>query len=181
MPIVTVTMLEGRDDVAKSFLARAIVDAMAEIAGASRDKVEVIFNEPAPNQWAFGERLGSQSRNSASPASARARRVGYLDVLTIKIRLPLIDDYLAWRRTTVFPFMAEHDGFVSSTMLADTGDPELFRIVNKWVSKEAADEYGLRWSASEYVEQSNAYLTAHEFEEVAGDVVDVFSARQLAK
>jgi hypothetical protein len=75
--------------------------------------------------------------------------------------------------------MAEHDGFVSSTMLADAFDPELCRIVNKWVSKESADLYGLRWAESEFSEQSNGFLTAHEFEEVAGDVVDVFSARQL--
>jgi 4-oxalocrotonate tautomerase len=59
MPIVRVAMFPGRDNTQKEFMARSIVDAVSEIAGAGREGVHVIFDDVEREDWAIGPRLAA--------------------------------------------------------------------------------------------------------------------------
>ncbi|MGE4480244.1 2-hydroxymuconate tautomerase [Acidocella sp.] len=52
MPIVNVTLIEGRTVALKQKMIRAITDAVVESVGAPREAVRVIINEVPP--WHFG-------------------------------------------------------------------------------------------------------------------------------
>jgi 4-oxalocrotonate tautomerase len=52
MPVITVALLEGRSEDIKAELARALTDAVADIAGAPREGTVVIFQDYAKSDWA---------------------------------------------------------------------------------------------------------------------------------
>lgn len=63
MPIVRVSMFEGRSDEQKERLADAIATAMSEIAGSNRAGVNVLFDDvQAINWYQGGKRLGHKSK-----------------------------------------------------------------------------------------------------------------------
>ena len=59
MPIVRVEMFPGRTHAQKQELARAITEAVANIAHATPDATIVIFSEIAREDWAQGGKLAS--------------------------------------------------------------------------------------------------------------------------
>ncbi len=54
MPLVQITMLEGRTTEQKRKLAQRITDAMVEEAGARREAVVVAFHEVSRESYASG-------------------------------------------------------------------------------------------------------------------------------
>ena len=54
MPIVRVSMFEGRSDEQKERLADAIATAMSEIAGSNRAGVNVLFDDVQSTNWYQG-------------------------------------------------------------------------------------------------------------------------------
>ena len=63
MPIIRVSMFEGRTDDQKERLAKAIADAMHEIAGSNRDGVNVLFDDVQPKNWyRGGVQLGAAAK-----------------------------------------------------------------------------------------------------------------------
>jgi 4-oxalocrotonate tautomerase len=59
MPIVRVEMFPGRTHAQKQELARAITEAVANIAHATPDATIVIFHDIAREDWAQGGKLAS--------------------------------------------------------------------------------------------------------------------------
>lgn len=59
MPIVKVAMFPGRTHAQKQELARAITEAVVNIAHTTADATIVIFEEVAREDWAQGGRLAS--------------------------------------------------------------------------------------------------------------------------
>jgi 4-oxalocrotonate tautomerase len=57
MPLVQVTMLEGRTADQKRKLAQRITDAMVEEAGARREAIVVAFHEVSKESYASGRIL----------------------------------------------------------------------------------------------------------------------------
>ena len=57
MPVITVQMWSGRTGEQKAALAEAITNAMVEIAGNTREKVNVIFQNVDQENWAIGGEL----------------------------------------------------------------------------------------------------------------------------
>ncbi len=57
MPVVTVELLEGRTAEQKRELAKAITDAVVNIAKAPREGTWVIFNDVKKSDWATGGKL----------------------------------------------------------------------------------------------------------------------------
>ena len=57
MPVVQVTMLQGRTADQKRKIALRITDAMVEEAGARREAVVVAFNEVSKESYASGGEL----------------------------------------------------------------------------------------------------------------------------
>ena len=54
MPMVQITMLEGRTAEAKRKLAQRITDVLVEEAGARRDAIVVAFHEVSKESYASG-------------------------------------------------------------------------------------------------------------------------------
>lgn len=57
MPMVQITMLQGRTTEQKRNLARRITDVMVEEAGARREAIIVAFNEVSKESYATGGEL----------------------------------------------------------------------------------------------------------------------------
>jgi 4-oxalocrotonate tautomerase len=57
MPLVQITMLEGRTAEQKRKLAKRITDAMVEEAGARREAIVVAFHEVSKESYATGGEL----------------------------------------------------------------------------------------------------------------------------
>jgi 4-oxalocrotonate tautomerase len=173
MPLVRVQLFPGRTDVMKEFLARSINDAVAEIAGTSREGVHVIFEEVPKDAWAIGPRLAS-SRESAPPSTDVPAHV---TIGRVEVQEGKRAAYLAWRRDSVFPFMASHDGFLSSTLLTVPDNPNQFVIINKWTSPEAEQAYLAKPREAELRQEAKGVLTQLFSEALNGRVVDVFHGK----
>lgn len=174
MPVVTIQMFPGRSSVMKEFLARAVADAAAEIAGTSREGVHVIFDDVAQEDWAIGPRLAS-SRESA-PASEEAPT--YVRIGHVAVQPDKHEEYLAWRRDSVFPFMASQTAFLGSTLLTVPDDPNKYVIINKWTSPEASAAYLAKPREAELRIEAREFLTDLFAGTMEGRVVDVFHPGQ---
>lgn len=51
MPIVNISLLEGRDDEAKAKLIGAVTDAIVDSIGAPRTAIRVLLTEVPPAHW----------------------------------------------------------------------------------------------------------------------------------
>lgn len=138
MPIVTITLFEGRDDDAKDALAREVADAVATHTGNSIDDVHVIFDEVKRSNWSRALTLASRR---APRAVATAVRAGFASVSRIKYAPATESAYLKLRREVINPGMATQPGFISSLLLRPHEQEHEYLLVNKWLSKEHADAY----------------------------------------
>jgi 4-oxalocrotonate tautomerase len=57
MPIVQITMLQGRTADQKRKIAKRVTDALVEEAGAKREAIAVAFNEVSSESYALGGEL----------------------------------------------------------------------------------------------------------------------------
>ncbi len=57
MPIVQITMLQGRTADQKRKVAKRVTDALVEEAGAGREHIAVVFNEVSMENYALGGEL----------------------------------------------------------------------------------------------------------------------------
>lgn len=57
MPVVQITMLQGRTADQKRRIAKRITDALVEEAGARRESIVVTFNEVSNESYASGDQL----------------------------------------------------------------------------------------------------------------------------
>lgn len=171
MPIVHVELYPGRSKVMKEHLARRIVDAVAEVAGSSREAVHVIFHDVSKDDWAIGPRLAS-----TRPAGAGGGRDSdaFLVVSDLHVEKSKREAYLAWRRDSVYPYMAVSEGFISSTVVALENRPTDYLIINKWAGAAAQDAYTGDPREEQLRVEAKAYMDELVRPVQSGDVVDVF-------
>lgn len=62
MPVVEIKMLSGRSHAQKAELAEKITDVMVDVAGAARDRVNVIFYDFDRTEWSVGGMLFSDKQ-----------------------------------------------------------------------------------------------------------------------
>jgi quinol monooxygenase YgiN len=84
------------------------------------------------------------------------------------------DEYLAWRRDAVLPFLASQQGFLSSTLLS--GEAGAYVVVEKWTSPEARQKSLAGERAAELRAQQEQFVGSAS-EDLTGRVVDVFRGR----
>jgi 4-oxalocrotonate tautomerase len=65
MPIVEITLLEGRDDDAKTRLCAQVTEAIVSAIGAPPDSVRVILREVPPLHYAVGGVTKQAAKSSA--------------------------------------------------------------------------------------------------------------------
>ena len=137
MPIVEITLFEGRDDETKARIARAVADAVAEETRNSIADVHVLFHEMPRSDWSRG--LVLASRRTAAPAPPQ--RADYASLSRIKFDPSTESEYLALRRDVINPGMATQEGFVSSLLLRPDNRENEYVLVNKWLTRQHADAY----------------------------------------
>jgi 4-oxalocrotonate tautomerase len=171
MPIVHIELYPGRSKTMKEHLARRIVDAVAEVAGTSREAVEVIFREVSKDDWAMGPRLVSDR-----PPGMGAKRdsEAFLVVNELHVEEGKREAYLAWRRDAVYPYMAVSEGFISSTVVALENSKTDYLIINKWTNAAAQDAYTADARESQLRVEAKAFMDELVRPVQSGDVVDVF-------
>lgn len=59
MPVVRISLLEGRSKEQKARVAAAVTQAMVEHASSAADDVHIIFDEQARENWAISGKLVS--------------------------------------------------------------------------------------------------------------------------
>lgn len=138
MPIVRVTMYEGRDENTKDRIAREIADAVAEHTGNSFDDIHVIFDEIPRASWSRSLTLGTRRPPRARGQAARA---DFASLSRIRYDPRTEADYLRLRREVINPGMATQAGFVSSLLLRPHDREHEYLLVNKWVSKRHSEAY----------------------------------------
>ncbi|MBN8899385.1 MAG: antibiotic biosynthesis monooxygenase [Rhodospirillales bacterium] len=87
------------------------------------------------------------------------------------------EEYLRWRRHSVFPYMASHEGFLGSVLLS-TDDPNSFVIFNKWVSRAAEEAYIAHPREAELRVEARQFVVDLVSQSFDGEIVDVWSAPQ---
>lgn len=60
MPIIQVTLIEGRDDETIEGFMKAVAKTASDTLNAPMESVRVIVNQVAPNRFAVGDRLKSE-------------------------------------------------------------------------------------------------------------------------
>ena len=64
MPIIQISMVEGRSDEQIRALIRGVTQAAVDAIGAPIDTVKVIVTEVKPSHWGSGEQTIAEKRNS---------------------------------------------------------------------------------------------------------------------
>ena len=62
MPTLRVDLFEGRTEVQKAELAKALTDACVKVLGGNADSVDILFYDIARHNWATGGRLWSDKQ-----------------------------------------------------------------------------------------------------------------------
>ncbi len=137
MPIVTITLFEGRDEETKARIAREVADVVAEHTGNSIADVHVIFDEKPRHAWGRGLTLASRR---TQPRSAPVR-ADHASISRITYDPATEKQYLALRRDVINPGMATQEGFVSTLLLRPHNRENEYLLVIKWLSEQHAEAY----------------------------------------
>jgi phenylpyruvate tautomerase PptA (4-oxalocrotonate tautomerase family)/heme-degrading monooxygenase HmoA len=168
MPDVTLSVDSELSQVQKAFIARGIADVIAEHTGLRRQSVQVKMIEVQPSIPAPGApRRGAGSRR-ARDADA------YVSIRRQYILPDRHEDFLMWFRDSVYPFMASHDGFISSTILSGPDEPDQFVIITKWASVESRVAYSSKPREAELKVESRVMQVRRPTDDFTGHVVGVF-------
>lgn len=130
MPIVRVSMFEGRSLEKKRRLIRGITAVVAEVCEVSEEGIHVLIDEMTRENWGRGG-----IPNVDRPRVAR-ETAGFFSVSDIVVFPEHADEYLAYRRDRVNPTMAGMPGFFASIIARDLADPYHYLLFNGW-GKEA--------------------------------------------
>ncbi len=66
MPIVDITLIEGRSDEAKARLMQKVADAIHEAIEAPKETIRIVIREVPPQHWSVGGVPKSGPRKDAS-------------------------------------------------------------------------------------------------------------------
>ena len=167
MPIIEITMFEGRSDETKARIAREVADAVAEGTGNSIPEIHVIFHEQPRASWSRGLVLASRRPPREQAGLVRS---DYAAISRIQYDPGTEREYLALRREVLNPGMATQTGFVSSLLLRPRDRTNEYLLINKWLNEEMAEAYHHSPIHDQLREQALAILPK-PLETVGADVV----------
>jgi 4-oxalocrotonate tautomerase len=138
MPIVEITMFEGRSEETKARIAREVADAVAEGTANDIDGIHVIFHEQPRASWSRGLTLASRRGARDRGDIARA---DFASISKIEYEPSTEAEYLRLRRDVINPGMATQNGFVSSLLLRSRERVNEYLLINKWTTEQDAEAY----------------------------------------
>lgn len=65
MPIITISIFEGRSTDQKRALAEGMTDVLCNVLGSNPESVNVIIEEKSRENWAIGRQLGIDRQRKA--------------------------------------------------------------------------------------------------------------------
>jgi len=136
MPIVEVTLFEGRSEEMKAAMASEIAAAVGEYTVNSIDDVHVIFHEKSREQWARGTNWVAKSGGGSEPR----KRAEAASVSRIEYTPDTEEEYLRWRRDILHPAMATMPGYVSGKLWRLQDRTEYF-LVLEWMTRDDIVNY----------------------------------------
>lgn len=137
MPIISVSLTAGRNETVKAFIARGVVDSVAEFAAVSPDGIHVLFTDLERQAWAFGPRLLSESQ----PRPPAVRSMPYLHIANVDVARGRRDDYLDWRRTRLQPQLARTEGFLSTSVVLPEDADDRLVVLERWRTEQARQDF----------------------------------------
>lgn len=140
MPIVRVSMFEGRSIAQRRYMADKISETVAEVCDVPQENVHVLFDEMSRDNWARGGTL-HRERGPKYPSESSCERVSFRSISTVKVHPGNDEEYLAYRNEHVNPAMASMDGFLGTLTLRDLSDPHSYLIINTWTEEQAWRNY----------------------------------------
>ena len=138
MPIIRMSMFEGRDPRVKAQLVREISDCVAEITGNDVADIHVMFDEYPKESW--GREMILVSERSWV-TRLNPNRVDSATISDIEVDPGVHDEYFRLRRDVINPGMATREGFVSSMLLRLADAEDRFVLINKWMDRRAEASY----------------------------------------
>lgn len=137
MPIVNVSLTAGRDETVKAFIARGVVDSVAEFAAVSPDGIHVLFTDLERQAWAVGPRLLSESE----PRPPTVRPMPYQHIALLEVTPKRRERYLEWRRSRLYPHLAVTAGFLTTSVLVPENEADGLVIVERWRTQQARQDF----------------------------------------
>jgi len=137
VPIVRVTLTAGRDETVKAFIARGVVDSIAEFAAVSPDGIHVLFTDLERQAWAIGPRLLSESQ----PPPPAVRSMPYQHITSLDVGYERRDSYLDWRRTRLYPNLAVAKGFLTTSVVLPEDEADRLVVMERWRTEQARQEF----------------------------------------
>jgi len=138
MPIVEVTMFEGRDEETKARLTREVAAVVSEVTQNSLNDVHVLIKEMEPVNWGKGLTLASRRERTGDRVISRPE---YASVSRIQYNAETEDDYLKLRSEVINPGMATQPGFVDCLLLRPTEKDNEYLLVIRWLTQADDDAY----------------------------------------
>ena len=137
MPIVSVSLTAGRDETVKAFIARGVVDSVAEFAAVSPDGIHVLFTDLERQAWAIGPRLLSES----PPRPPAVRPMPYQHIALLDVAPEHRESYLDWRRTRLYPHLAVTAGFLTTSVVLPDDEADQLVVVERWRTEQARQDF----------------------------------------
>lgn len=140
MPIVRVSMFEGRNLEKKRRLVEGITAVVAEVCEVDQAGVHVLIDEMSRDNWGRGGTL-HRDRGGSDPAKSRFERTEFWSISSVTTAPEQGDTYFAYRRDEVNPTMAGMAGFRGSSLARDLADANRFLVFNQWDDEAAWRAY----------------------------------------
>lgn len=131
MPIVRVSMFEGRSLEKKRRLIEGITAVVADVCEVDQAGVHVLLDEMSRDNWGRGG-IMHRDRGGIDAAASRFPREGFWSIAPVTAAPGRLDEYLAYRRDDVNPTMAGMPGFRGSTLAQDRADANRVLVFNHW-------------------------------------------------
>ena len=138
MPIVEVTLLEGRSSLTKDLLARQLADSVADLAGSRITGIHVLFHEMPHESWSRNLLLASNRPDKK--IYSELERASYMSMARVPYDPATEVEYLVFRRDAINPILVQQPGFVSCQVFRETS-AQSFLVIIKWLSKAHADAW----------------------------------------
>lgn len=124
---------------AEEAIIRAVADAVSSYASENYSDIRVSFRQPLEGILP----VFANAKVQTDETSHRLVRADYVSFSTATCSSSERRAYLDLRRELIGPTMMMQPGYVSTTLLSLDNAAEDLMILNKWISAEQAEAYGL--------------------------------------
>ena len=139
MALVEIQLRAAVSPSVEEAMIRAVTDAVSSYASENYSDIKVLFRQPLAGILPVSKNANVQTDET----SQRLVRADYISFSTVTCSSSERRAYLDLRRELIGPTMMMQPGYVSTTLLSLDNAAEDLMVLNKWISAEQAEAYGL--------------------------------------